>query len=76
MYITLNLTRVLAYQKDNIVLSKKEGGEWGLANLPVKYHSLIISALKEYASGTPSQYNMELAVEYAEYMLREIQNNK
>ena len=76
MYITLNLTRVLAYQKDNIILSKKEGGEWGLANLPVKYHSLIISALKEYASGTPSQYNMELAVEYAEYMLREIQNNK
>jgi streptomycin 3"-adenylyltransferase len=76
MYITLNLTRVLAYQKDNIVLSKKEGGEWGLANLPVKYHSLIISALKEYACGNPSQYNMELAVEYAECMLREIQNNK
>jgi streptomycin 3"-adenylyltransferase len=76
MYITLNLTRVLAYQKDNIVLSKKEGGEWGLANLPVKYHSLIISALKEFACGNPSQYNMELAVEYAECMLREIQNNK
>ena len=36
----------------------------------------IISALKEYACGNPSQYNMELAVEYAEYMLREIQNNK
>ena len=76
MYITLNLERVLAYQKDNIILSKKEGGEWGLANLPVKYHHLIIVALEEYASGNPPQYNMEIAAEYAEYMLREIQNSK
>lgn len=73
-YITLNLARVLAYQKDNFILSKKEGGEWGLTNLPEKYHSLIISALEEYASGNPSQYNMELAAEYAKYMLGEIQN--
>jgi streptomycin 3"-adenylyltransferase len=76
MYITLNLARVLAYQKDNLILSKKEGGEWGLANLPVKYHHPIIVALEEYASGNPPQYNMELAAEYAEYMLREIQNSK
>ncbi|MBE3592924.1 MAG: DUF4111 domain-containing protein [Thermoanaerobacter sp.] len=76
MYITLNLARVLAYQKENLILSKKEGGEWGLANLPVKYHPLIIAALEEYASGNPSQYNMELAAEYAEYMLGEIQNIK
>jgi predicted nucleotidyltransferase len=74
MYITLNLARVLAYQKDNIILSKKEGGGWGLSNLPEKYHSLIISALEEYASINPSQYNMELAAEYAKYMLEEIQN--
>ena len=71
-YITLNLARVLAYQKDDLILSKKEGGEWGLANLPVKYHPIIIAALEEYASGNPSQYNMKLATEYAEYMLREI----
>lgn len=74
MYITLNLARVLAYQKDNFILSKKEGGEWGLSNLPEKYHPLIISTLKEYASVNPSRYNMELAAEYATYMLREIQN--
>ena len=76
MYITLNLARVLAYQKDNFILSKKEGGEWGLSNLPEKYYSLIISALEDYASGNPSQYNMELTAEYAEYMLGEIQNIK
>jgi predicted nucleotidyltransferase len=76
MYITLNLARVLAYQKEGLILSKKEGGEWGLANLPVKYHLLIIEALEEYASENPSQYNNELAVEYAEYMLIEIGNLK
>jgi hypothetical protein len=74
MYITLNLPRVLAYQRDNVILSKKEGGEWGLSNLPEKYHSFIILALKEYASVGPSRYNIELAVEYAKYMLGEIQN--
>ncbi|NLY43366.1 MAG: DUF4111 domain-containing protein [Clostridiaceae bacterium] len=76
MYVTLNLARVLAYQKDNLILSKKEGGEWGLANLPVKYYPIIITALEEYASGNAFQYNMKLAVEYAEYMLREIKNIK
>jgi len=40
MYITLNLARVLAYQKDHLILSKKEGGEWGLANLVEKYQFL------------------------------------
>lgn len=34
MYIILNLCRVLAYKKDNVILSKKEGGEWGLSNTP------------------------------------------
>lgn len=33
VYITLNLCRVLAYLKDGLCLSKKEGGEWGLAHL-------------------------------------------
>ena len=73
MYLTLNLARVLAYRKDNLILSKKEGGEWGLTNLPEKYHALIIVALEEYASGNPSHYTMELSTEYVEYMLGEIQ---
>ncbi|NLO76508.1 MAG: hypothetical protein GX092_06540 [Clostridia bacterium] len=36
----------------------------------------MISAFKEYANASvsPSRYNMELAVEYAKYMLGEIQN--
>ena len=31
---TLNLCRVLAYKKEKLILSKQEGGEWGLRNVP------------------------------------------
>ena len=48
MYLTLNLARVLAFLQDGSVLSKKEGGEWGLKNLPEKYHGLLREALSEY----------------------------
>ena len=72
MYLTLNLVRVLAFAKDGLVLSKKEGGDWGLKNVPEEYHSLIEDALSEYGSSVVPQYDMELAVEYAEYMIQSI----
>ena len=72
MYLTLNLARVLAYQKDGIVISKKEGGEWALRNLPKKYHPLIHSALKEYQESMDVVYDEKTAVNYAEYMLSRI----
>ena len=72
MYLTLNLARVLAFAKDNLVLSKKEGGKWGLKNVPEEYHSLIADALSEYESNTKPEYDLELAVRYAEYMIKSI----
>ena len=45
MYMILNLIRVLGYLREKKILSKKEGGIWGLKNLPEKYHPLIHSAL-------------------------------
>ena len=71
MYLTLNLARVLAYLREDQVLSKQEGGEWGLRNLPEKHHELLQEALKEYQGGEPA-YDMELAKEYAQFMLAEI----
>ena len=70
MYLTLNLARVLAFAKDNLVLSKKEGGEWGLKNVPEEYRSLIVDALSEYESNKIPEYDLELAVKYAEYMIK------
>jgi len=72
MYLTLNLARVLAFAKDGLVLSKKEGGEWGLKNVPEEYHSLIENALSEYGSSVVPRYDKELSVKYAEYMLESI----
>jgi hypothetical protein len=45
----LNPCRALAYIKDGLYLSKKEGGEWGQRNLPAEYANLIEQALAAYS---------------------------
>ena len=72
MYLILNLARVLAYCRDGLVLSKKEGGEWALKALPGTYHSLIRDALREYAGGAEISYNAVLAGDFAAYMIKRI----
>lgn len=72
MYIILNLCRVLAYKRNNLILSKPEGGEWGLAKLPGKYLNLIYSAITEYRTGILMHLDEQLAKEYAGYMLEQI----
>ena len=72
MYLTLNLARVAVYLKDGVVLSKKEGGEWGLKNLPSEFHPIIIDALREYTGCADVIYDTKRAEEYADYMLNRI----
>ena len=72
MYLILNLARVLGYLRDRRVFSKREGGRWGLENLPEAYHPLIRSALREYETGDSVRYDREAAENYAEYMLGQI----
>ena len=72
MYLALNLARVLAYRTEGAVLSKREGGEWALRNLPEKYCPLIRAALDDYAGAGETEYDLRLAEEYAEYMLERI----
>ena len=72
MYLILNLPRVLAWLKEKKILSKMEGGEWGLGSLPETYHPLLRSALKEYTEGINEQYDPETAKRYAAYMLEQI----
>ena len=74
MYFILNLARVLACLKDGLVLSKKEGGEWALKNIPEAYHSLLQNALEEYAEGTDMSYDEAQAKDYAKYMVEQIKN--
>ena len=72
MYLVLNLCRVLAFKKDNLILSKKEGGEWGLEHAPKQYIPLILEAIKEYETGISMSFDKLFAKEYAEYMLKQI----
>ena len=73
MYMILNLCRVLAYKKEGLILSKQEGGEWGLENMIQReYQELIQKALKEYQGGDAMVFDVPVARAFAEYMLEEI----
>ena len=72
MYLILNLARVLAYKEEQLVLSKKEGGEWAIAHLPMEYHSLIEAALNEYSEGSTPDYEVDMAKQYAEFVIARI----
>ena len=72
MYLTLNLARVLAYKKEGLVLSKKEGGDWALEHLPSEYHPLIADALREYSESAEIVYDDILAKRYAEYVINKL----
>ncbi len=71
-YFVLNLCRALAYKREGLILSKREGGEWGLNNVPRKYRGLILRALDEYSSVRSSKWDENRAAEYAGYMLGRI----
>ena len=72
VYTTLNLCRVLAYKKEKLILSKQEGGEWGLRNVPEQFDKMIQTALEEYASVGKMELDEKVAGEYAGYMIKAI----
>ena len=89
MYLVLNLARVMAYKKEGLILSKKEGGEWALKNLSEEFAAVIRTALEEYAgaseetapekyANTPAvtHYDMALARKYADYVLEGIRDKE
>lgn len=76
MYITLNLCRVLAYLQEDLILSKKSGGEWGLSTLPQEFHALIQEALQSYETDREMIIHLETAKRFAEYMLSQIEQCK
>lgn len=53
VYYILNFCCALACLEDGRFLSKQEGGEWGLRQLPLECRSLVNAALAAYAGGAP-----------------------
>lgn len=74
VYIILNLCRVYAYINDGLVLSKEQGGKWGLANLPEKYHHLISAMLNNYVKGSAFSNDETQQIQFVDYMLELIFN--
>ena len=73
VYYSLNLCRILYFLKENFIASKKEGGDWGLKNLPEKYKGIIKDAVGIYTNQLKNvTWEQELLLDFAEYMLREI----
>ncbi|MCM0650308.1 DUF4111 domain-containing protein [Clostridium swellfunianum] len=72
VYITLNLCRVVAYIRDNLIVSKEQGGNWGLSNLPIEHSDIINQALNSYKSQEKMVVNKIEAQKFCEFMLVQI----
>lgn len=74
LYAVLNFCRVLAYIQDSLITSKREGGQWGIKNLPPKYNPLIQQALNKYEFGIAVTVSASLLMEFANYTMSIFQN--
>ena len=71
VYFILNLCRVYAYIADNIILSKEQGGLWGIKNIP-QYKSIIETAVESYKNSYNQDFNHRQLVEFAGFMTNRI----
>jgi predicted nucleotidyltransferase len=73
VYWILGSCRILAFIREEKVLSKLEGGQLGLANLPKQYHEVIKQALSYYRGKKKEHiWNHEKLEAFADYMTRVI----
>lgn len=69
VYFILNLCRILAYLTEGIILSKAQGGEWGLENIPDRFSPTIKAALNSYRQNKKLAVENKDAQEFCKYML-------
>lgn len=74
VYTILNLCRVLAYKNNGLILSKEQGGLWGIENLPKQYIILLSNALKNYKTESEEKFDRELSLSFCNYMIENIFN--
>jgi streptomycin 3"-adenylyltransferase len=73
VYWVLGSCRILAFIKGGKVLSKLEGGKWGLTNLPEEYHDLIKQAISCYQGKEKEHiWNHDKLEVFADYMTKTI----
>jgi len=72
VYFILNLCRVLAYKNDDLILSKEQGGNWGLEKIDHKHHDVIRMALDHYTSDKSIPIDTKLAIDFFDYAINRI----
>jgi predicted nucleotidyltransferase len=74
VYYILNLCRVLYYLREGVICSKKDGGEWGLFDLPEQYREVIKSALLTYEDAkNVLQFEPQSLAEFANFTIGKIE---
>ena len=71
VYLILNLCRTLAYITEGSVLSKADGGLWGISNLP-QYRTIIGKAYRQYVHNENVNFDNNQLIEFAQYMTEKI----
>jgi len=73
VYHILNLCRTLAYVRDDIILSKLEGGQWAIENVDAKYIDLVKQAVAIYTCESSNvNFEINLIYEFVEYIYAQI----
>jgi len=63
--------------REGIISSKKEGGEWGLMNVPESFKELVKASLSQYSKPSiPIDWNPEQLREFVKYMTEAIHLNR
>ena len=74
VYCVLNLCRFYALIRNDLTLSKYDGGKWALENMDSNYNDIIKTAMEDYLNDKDSIYNEEELKEFAFEALNKINN--
>ena len=72
IYCILNLCRFYALIKDDLTLSKYDGGKWALDNMNSSYNEIIKKAMDDYLNDANNQYDNEELKKFAEETIKKI----
>ncbi len=78
-YCVLNLCRFYALLKDDLTLSKYDGGKWAIENMNSNYNDIIKKAMEDYLSDTNDTYDNTKLKKFAQEticLINECINNK
>ncbi|MBQ8640515.1 MAG: DUF4111 domain-containing protein [Lachnospiraceae bacterium] len=70
VYMILNLCRVAAFARENLILSKAQGGSWGMEKLSGEHQMLVKRAYRTYTDGEPFEAKEEEMLSFARDMKR------